>query len=710
MLSRQALVASLLILPFVACDASSTTPPASDAGGIDGGVLDATVDAAGDATGDARDAGPEDATADADDASFPPVVGACGAIHPAAAADGLFYEALALYGPERRGDSLLTQTGAAGSWVLWSTRTRTRIAEGAGAAVSFGDMRPQLRGDVFLVPAGTGFETRDAQTGAVLHAFAAPAANYKAALGFDGSYVGVVTDAGISLYTPGGALIRSVASADLPLPDLLPYSSGMSTMRSDGVWFGQGQYLVLVPKNAATAPSAAGPFDGQLDNFTQDGSHAVWLDTYIPETRSFRDVDGNQRGTGIGMSVSWGNYAWTTSGTDLTLYSIAGATAVPLGTYPMLGTDYVISSSGYLMLQSGVLSLRGATPVLTPVPSFPAGAGGGFSVDPASGAWAIEGASGMMYGNALSFAAYGTLGCARLQAVAGTQSGTLVLGFADHVERIDAVSGTFLDRRDIPTKTRLLVSEQGTMAVSDEPAAYELPTWTKVGTFAAADGVPLALSPDGTRVALAKGGIVTLTSVDERNPRGGALLASRPSTVRGGDARPAAIYSPDGTKLAVAREVIEPGYAGAPILVTTDLYAIGTTASGTCTHYPVYWQDNDTLATELLPSGSRNPPTWNAFAGTCVWNGSGAVVQTPGASLGNRGGPDFSKYQRRNNGLLFKETPPSVRDLTVAGAPWAVPDGTTRLSRDRVGFAGRSFFWIAPTNAPGPAGVHRHTF
>lgn len=704
-MSRQALVASLLIVPFAACDPSSTTPPETD-----GGLMDATVDAPGDATGDARDAGPEDATADADDASFPPVVGACGAIHPTAAVDGVFYEALALYNPGRRGDSLLTQTGATGSWVLWSTRTRTRIAEGAGGVVPFGDTRPQLRGDVILVPAGTGFETRDAQTGTVLHAFAAPAANYKAALAFDGSYVGVVSDASISLYTPAGALIRSVASVDLPLPDLLPYSSGTTTMRNDGVWFGQGQYLVLVPKNAATAPSAAGPFEGQFENFTEDGSHAVWLDTYIPETRSFRDVDGNQRGAGIGMSVSWGNYAWTTSGTNLTLYSIVGATAIPLGTYPMLGTDYVISSSGYLMLREGVLSLRGATPVLTAVPTFPAGAGGGFSVDPSSGAWATGAASGMLYGNALSFAAYGTVGCAPLQAVAGSQTGTLVLGFADHVERIDAVSGTFLDRRDIPTKARLLVSEQGTMVVSDEPAAYELPAWTKVGTFAAADGVPLAISPDGARVALAKGDTVTLTSVDERNPRGGALLASRPSTVRAGDARPAAIYSPDGTKLAVAREVIEPGFAGAPIAVTTNLYAIGTTATGTCTHYPAYWQDNDTLATELLPSGSRNPPTWNAFAGTCVWNGTGAVVQAQGASLGNRGGPDFSKYQRRGNGLLFKEAPPTVRDLAAASAPWAVPDDATRLSRDRVTFAGRSFFWIATARTPGPAGVRRHAF
>ncbi len=78
--------------------------------------------------------------------------------------------------------------------------------------------------------------------------------------------------------------------------------------------------------------------------------------------------------------------------------------------------------------------------------------------------------------------------------------------------------------------------------------------------------------------------------------------------------------------------------------------------------------------------------------------------------LGTRNGPDFLKYQRRANGLVFQETPPTVTELGAATPPWTVPNVTPTLNRDRTTFAGRSFYWLASSTATTPAGVRRHTF
>ena len=130
------------------------------------------------------------------------------------------------------------------------------------------------------------------------------------------------------------------------------------------------------------------------------------------------------------------------------------------------------------------------------------------------------------------------------------------------------------------------------------------------------------------------------------------------------------------------------------------------------THFPTYWENDALLATEVLPSGSPNPPTWNAFEGTCAWSGAGAATCTVGASLGVRGTAEFSTYQRRSNGMLFQQLPARVREIGVAGTPWNVPDvPSANLETRRATFVGKTFFWVdREGTVTVPSGVRRHAF
>lgn len=717
-----------VLAPFAACQ-SVTGAPDDDAGAPDTSVSDtgtpdtsrpdagdAGADSAADAQADGATDGGGDGALDAapdatPDASLPVRAPMCGVLDGAAPADGTFYDTTPVSVRDRGATTLLSAVFARNAWVLWDARTGQRLARGLGRSVNDNDTRAMLRGNVLLVPQGGTYETRDASTGVVIHSFAAPGVPFRAYLPSDGSYVALITDTTITLTTPQGTVLRAVPVASLPLAGILPYGSAAVAVRNDGVWIApsNGDTTVFVPKSSADAPRAIGPFAGAADSFNKDGSLAIYTDFGVPAMATFRDVTGAARGAGLALGTfqSWGNYAWIVTGTTVTLYSVAGANAAVVGTYTKLG-DAEVSSSGYLAVGEGVVSLRGAAPVLTTVAAYPPGATGPLAVDPTSQAWAMNaGAGGAVFGNALGFATFGEIaGCTELKSIAATTSGKLFVAFADHVEQLDTVTGRFDSRREIATNSLILASETGDIVVTDEPAAYDLVAFTKTATFTAG-AVPLAVSPDGTRVAL----LLTATGeIEERNPRGGALLATRisASTTR----RARALYSPDGTRLAVVRSVAEPALAGAPVNVVTDLYV--TTGAGTAqvTHFPTYWETDALLATELLPSGMRNPPGWNAFEGTCSWSGSGGATCSVGAALGVRGGPDFSTYQRRSNGMLLQQLPARVREIGGVGAPWSVPDvPSSNLETRRATFAGKTFFWGDREGTfTVPAGIRRHAF
>jgi len=706
----------LALAPGLALGACGDTPAqpqtdgGADASAPDGSTLEASTSEAG--TEDANVS--TDSAADTNeggDAGFPVRAPMCGLLNAAAPADGTFYDTTSTVVRDRTATRLLTAASPSDAWVLWDARTGQAVARGIGHPETTNDTRATLRGDVLLTSRGDRYETRDARTGVVLTSFATPGVPFRAYLSPDASYVALVTDAAITFATPQGAVLRTVAAASLPLEGVLPYGSAAIAVRDDGVWIAPSSRdtTVFVPKAAAAAPRAIGPFPGGADAFNGDGSLVIYTDFGAPAMASFRDATGAQRGTGLawGAFQSWGNYAWIVAGNVVTLYSIAGASAAVVGTYTKLDDATEASASGYLAVREGIVSLRGASPVLTAVVAYPAGATGPVAVDAASGAWAMNASmGGAVLGDALTFTTFGEIaGCTEVRSIAAAGNGKLLVAFADHVEQLDTASGRFDARRDVATKSRIFVSEVGGAVVTDEPAAYDLVTFTKTATFTAG-AVPLSLTHDGTRVAL----LLPAGQVEERNPRTGALLATHPSVSTALRAR--AVYSPDATKLAVVRSVGEPVSAGAPVTVITDLYSTVGAGTAETTHYPMYWESPTLLATELLPSGSPNPPRWNAFEGTCSWSGAGTATSTPGASLGVRAGPSFSTYQRQSNGLLFQELPARVGDLGSALPAWSVPDApSSTLESRRATFSGRTFFWVDRNGSPtAPAGVRRHVF
>ena len=698
---------------FAACGDSPVDP------GPDGAVPDAALpEASGPDTsipdGSIPDGSSSDASDanDASDADLPifPSTGACGALAPAAAQDATFYDALWLGNTARLGDRLVTGVDSLGRWILWDLNNGKRLAE--GPATSFGGYMSgpaaQLAGSLLFTLDGSGYQTRDLRTGAVIHTFVAPEVPHRVVLATDGSYLVFVTDEAIELFSPAGGLLRRVLATALATTGARPFTDGVFVARPNELWMGFSGPLEnrfeIVPKTGATR--VIGPMAGGLSSFTDDGALAAWHD-YSSGTPvySVRDIDGNQRGVGLNGTVV-GNYAVGTDGDTVTLDSIAGPTATRVATYPKLvsGALPVVSKSHYVQVAQGLVSLRGASPTLVPVAASPLAAPLSLAVDPTTGGWAMSDAEGRVaFGNASSFTTFGKLGCGRIRGLAAAENGKLVLAFSDHVEVVDTATGTFLSRREIPTSSRIVVNDLGTVVVTEEPAAYDLATWARLGQWTVTEGLPVAISRDGSRVAVS-----TAASIDERNPRGGALLATHvantfaltsPSRFAG--------YSPDGQKLAVVRSISGTTSPGATITVTTDLYS--ATESAIFSAFPTYFRTNDVLeGTNLVrPPGPVPPLAWARTSESLSWTGTGAAVPGPsqvvGATTTQR---TFPTYLRKANGYLLSGNVVSKVDGTML-PPWTTP---IAIERGLADFAGSTFFWVSAEPADAFERVRRHTF
>ena len=665
-------------------------------------------------TPDAADA--SDA-ADAADADLPiPVrTGACGFIDPTAAQDKTFYDALWLGNTERRGDRLVTGVDSVGRWVLWDLTTGNRMSEGpttdyGGYGGYMGGTPPRLRGNLLFTPDGTGYQARDIRTGTLLHTFPDPMVPHRTILAVDGSYVAIVTDAAIELYTPSGTLIRQVLASALQTPGALPFTDGMYVARANELWMGfmgpLDNRFEIIPKSGATRVVGPLPGGGGLMGFTDDGALAVWRDFSGPTpVYSVRDIDGRERGVGLGGTVV-GNYAIGSDGDTVTIDSLAGPTATRVASYPALvsGAALVWSSSGYVLVGPGLVSLRGATPTLVPIAASPLPTPVSLTVDPTTLGWAMSDAEGRVaFGNASSYATFGKLGCGRMRGLAATENDKLVLAFADHIEVVDTASGAFLSRRDIPTSSRIVVNELGTIVVTEEPAAYDLSTWARVGQWTQAEGRAVAISRDGSRVA-----VNTATTTDERNPRGGALLATHvantfalttPSRFAG--------FSPDGQKLAVVRSITGTTTPGNPIMVTTDLYA--GTETTTFSAFPTYFRTNDILEGQNLrrPGGPGLPITWAITSASITWTGTGPGVPGGSADLGSTTQRNFPTYLRKGTGYLLFGSRVSKVDGSMT--PWN-PPAPLAVERGLGDFTTTRFFWVSSEPGGVFERVRRHSF
>ena len=727
---RRATFALVSLLPAslaayaVACSSDGgREPPATDAGADVTAVDSSFVDAPGDGS-IATDANSDAIPADGGDGGVVFPTGPCGVVNASAPADGLFYDVghVSPVQVTRHGDRLFSASNE--GWRIWDLKTRVVLAGGPNVTTT-----PEAGGGVALVSGPTtGYETRSIATGALIHTFPSGTPSLERAyLASDGSYVAIVDDSQLRFYLPDGTPLRTIASSSLKTPDALPRSWSILAARASEIWLfdyrQEGQYEVI-PKDGSPTRLVTGLPVG-LRGFRTDADGATFYDS-ATMTVSFSDAAGVIHGAGApNGSETWGNFAFAWDTDAVKVYSITGPTAALVATYPSTHTgaasgNDALSSTGYLLVATGLVSLRGATPVLTPIATLPKnpGAPSYLTVEVPSGDWAIGYEDGRItYGVGGKYDAYGRVSCGRVGAMSGSVNGQVALALADRVEVLDLATGAFVVPPLEVATSRVFLSETAGVLVTDD-AAYALPTRTKIGGWTAADGLPLDLSPDGKRVAVAK----PYTTVDVRATTGGAILESHASTVG-----PSAFYqqfarfSPDGSKLVVVRDVRDPSIGGEPIQVTTDLYGtliqpppgppIPTTTTWTG-YFPTYWIANDQLAGEALPSGARTPPRWDAYAGTFTWDNVGSGTSTPGAFIETRvSEPVFDWFARSKGGLLFDGFHRQMTKLDgTLTPPWALPtsyaDGN-QGSYPRtfpVTFSGSTFLWSVNT------GVRRHAF
>jgi hypothetical protein len=362
------------------------------------------------------------------------------------------------------------------------------------------------------------------------------------------------------------------------------------------------------------------------------------------------------------------------------------------------------SRSHYVQVAQGLVSLRGVQPALIPVATSPLARPTSLAVDEATGGWAMSDDEGRVaFGNASSYTTFGKLGCGRLRGMAAAENGKLVLAFSDHVEVLDATAGTFMSRREIPTTSRIVVNELGTVIATEEPAAYDLATWTRLGSWTQAQGLPVAISRDGSRVAVS-----TTTTIDERNPRGGALLATHPAnTFALTTPSRLAIYSPDGLKLAVVRTISGTTTPGNPITVETTLHT--ATESATFAAFPTYFRTNDVLEGQNLvrPPGPMPPTAWARTSESTTWTGTGAAVPGPTVVLpGTTTQRTYPTYLRKANGYLLTGRTVTKVDGSLV-PPWMAPSNVERGLGD---FSGSTFFWLSTEPGGVFERVRRHAF
>ncbi len=727
---RRSALALVWVLPAslaayaVACSSDGGGEPSpTDAGGDVG--IDSSVEP--DASTDApivTDGGGDAIVSDGGDGGplvFP--TGPCGVVNAAAPADGLFYDVghASPVQVVRRGARLFSASSE--GWRIWDLTTRAVLAGGANTTTI-----PLAVGDVALVSGPTtGYETRAISTGALLHTFASspvPGAEV-AYLASDGSYVLLVDNAQLRLFQPDGTPIRTIATSALKTPDAQPRSWGTIVARATEVWLFdsryEGQYEVI-PKDGSPTRLVTGLPTG-FWGFRADAPGAIFSDS-ATKTLSFSDAAGVIHGAGTPpASSTWGGYAVGWEADTVRVYSITGPTAALVATYPSTHTgassgNDALSSSGYVLVATGLVSLRGAAPVLTPIAALPHGASNPsyLTVEVPSGDWAIGYEEGRVtYGVGGRYDVYGRVSCGRVRALAGSTNGQVALALADRIEVLDLATGAFVGSPLEATTSRVFLSENAGVLVTDD-AAYTRPAGTKTGSWTAADGLPLDLSPDGKRVAIAK----PYTTVDVRATTGGAILESHPSTIGPSPFyQQFARFSPNGSKLVVVRDVRDPSMGGEPIDVTTDLHGtllqppappLPTTATWTG-YFPTYWIADDQLAGESLPTGARNPPRWDAYSGTFTWDNVGSGTSTSGPFVETRvSQPVFNWFARSKGGLLFDGFHRRMTKLDGTLAEWNLPtsyaDGN-QGSYPRtfpVTFAGSTFLWSVNL------GVRRHAF
>lgn len=579
------------------------------------------------------------------------------------------------------GDRVLS-LDESGHWVLWDESSGNTVASGDlgdNCAPSCGTSHDADltggTGGTLVLRTQTGFEVRDADSGAILSEIAATPAWWT--LEPDGGYLSAGNGTGLSVWQTSGTEVVS-RSGD--------YAGASAFFAPGDLYIANGPAgqnaieTVSVPSGTDTT----GPlFNGTFNSWFLDSPQFL---TYANGTAYVYSGASVQEAAITGPApsgdIGQGNWVWTVNGSNLQIYPIASG-STPTATFLVGGNSQAVPSGSTIGLVSSgtgisIIDLSQATPsessytlpIVTSYDGSSTYAASPYAAISAS-QWVIGNRWGVLLdgsslGGTPRYFDYGAVwsiaGSSGYIAVA-TASGSILYFDANTLAQV----GTIAD-----SASKIMLSSDGSVlaAAGDEndssyhddvsvniyalPGAGLLYTWPYSYSGATAIPQDIELSASGAvlgQVLFARTG--PSYTLETAPATGGAATFSNTFDSALLPSPPPLRISPDGTLAAISVSAAAGGNSG------TSLYANGslvTAVSG----LPIGWIDNGHLLVN-----SYSPV--NAYVGCTLYSGSGQVAGT--CAL-----PEVTAFQPIGPDSLFALNLASILSVSTGSVTWMSGD------------------------------------
>jgi hypothetical protein len=499
----------------------------------------------------------------------------------------------------RSGARLITRDDN-GHWVLWDLDAYKALASGDLQVVIDPSDYPavELAGNLVVVPDGNMLTLRSAADGAVVTTLATSGYARNYGIPPDGSYVWQGTTTKLQVWSNTGAVLVDRAgnygSARMAAaPGELRVALGPAGANT----------IEYIATDTAASTSAA--FTGTFTAWFHDGERFLTTASSVARVYSKAAVQEQfiALPTAQGLAAGEGNYFWTMSGSDVTLYTVGTSSA--LMTYPGLvtGNPVVMVSDRrinfiYSQTTAQYLDLRGGTPSVASYPEQIRSFGRidnpytpAFAVT-TDGDWAVAN-QGIVFDSAHAAVDHVTpLNCGLVTSISGSRGGRAALATASgQILHFVPSGGAPGPIGVVPVRSNnvQLTSDGNTLATSlttaDEIRLFTLPSGDLSRTFALAATTASSLddytlSAAGARIGTEGGGAGTVTTLADGTTYFDSSLANFPSGIDH-------IYiSPDENLVGVS--------GSRATNVGTEIY-MGNTLIGAANGYLVGWIDSSRL-------------------------------------------------------------------------------------------------------------------
>jgi hypothetical protein len=516
------------------------------------------------------------------------------------------------------GDIDTNLNGNNGRWIAWSAASRLAVVQGTGNALG-------LAGGVLAISEATQLAMYSAASGALLGTIpgvSAQAYRTTAGLAVDGSYVWAARETGLSVWSPSGAPVRSIA-LNYGLAQV--YAAPGRLL----VGAGAGQNVIETVYTNGDPSTTSQTFSGNFSNWFTDGTKFFARSgsnffVYSADATQLQFVAASVLAERLG---GYGAYFWSYRAGTLDIYQVGG-NGTPVKT--ITGTEPVVAASrhqlAFIVPSTGAITVFNldATPLTEQALMVPY-EGAAYASD-RNGFWAAGGEQGQVTSSGASSVPGqpGPLGCGTVLSKMGSSASVVALGTAGGGLKVIDLSVPALASIDLTAKQVKVSGDGHTVmaAVFDrQPStdrsvyAYKWPAWGLDVTFAHSRPTTLTVEFDMSLDANVVGRTMNMLAGVQ------TAVTDYTGTVpiwSGTHSLDSLVpkFSPNGRYFAITTGWDRQSYA-------TRLYDGGvlqTTVPGRA----VGWFDNGRLLvqTYIYNQGSR-------YDGTKIYGPTGNVVSTP---------------------------------------------------------------------------------